>query len=122
MKILGTGSRDWKDRRLIEDVFECFTGTIPERPPTYIHGGQRGFDIMSGQVAEARGWIVRAYPMLPGEIGSLRNSRMLREEMKLGDIDLGLAFPLPPSSGTWDMVRKLKARRIPVLVEVGYRF
>lgn len=48
--------------------------------------------------------------------GNRRNVRMLREEMHLGRVDLGLAYPDPKSRGTWACVADALCLCLPILL------
>lgn len=48
--------------------------------------------------------------------GNRRNVRMLREEMRLGRVDLVLAYPDPKSRGTWACVADALCLALPVML------
>ena len=118
MKVLVCGARDWKERGPIErEMRKLPPGTI------IIHGKAPGADTIAGQVAMALGFPVRDYPAdwdKHGKAaGPIRNSKMLQKEHRLDEpIDQGLAFhkDIEHSKGTWDMVKKLRAKFIPTEV------
>ena len=117
MRILVTGSRNWTDREAIE---EALTGIVApdytSRGAVLIHGAARGADRIAHELArEWEGWTVDAYPAdwkkHGNRAGPIRNSEMLGAYP-----DICLAFPLPGSKGTWDMVRKASAAGIEVRI------
>jgi len=113
VKILVTGSREWKDAPDVREHFRACLLAQSTTPGILVHGGQRGADLIMATVAAALGWEIRPYPVDPArdgswpEAGPKRNARMLRDEhLENERVDLCLAFPLPGSRGTWDMLRK----------------
>jgi len=111
MKLLITGSRHFKDRRLMHRVLADF---LTDGYTVLIHGGARGADTLAEEVGRKMGFKIEAYPVRveidgpwPGA-GVNRNSRMLHDSKP----DYAVAFPLSGSKGTWDMVKKLKAAGI----------
>jgi len=120
MRILVTGSREWTDREALIDALsdlskECMGDC------TLIHGGAYGADILAHKVVRAwaarwGGWATEIFPAEWAKdgkaAGPIRNARMLEE----GKPDICLAFPLPGSKGTWDMIRKANAAGIEVRI------
>lgn len=109
MKVLVTGSRNWTDRDL---VFK----TLDEiNPDCIVHGAARGADSYADEWGVSRNVIVRAYPAewrsYGRAAGSMRNQLMLDDNP---DIDLVVAFPLPSSKGTIDMISKAKLAGIKI--------
>ena len=111
MKCLVTGSRDWKD------IMASRRGLEREGCTIVIVGGARGADALAAHAAHTLGIKdVRTYPAQWNKFGraagSLRNQQMLDEEDLLPNepIDVVLAFPLPDSIGTWDMIRRVERR------------
>lgn len=122
-RLLITGSRDWTDVDAIRRVLQ-------QLPPgsVVIHGAQRGADTIADVQAKALGLTPLPYPArwdvhdpefcrCPSPrprtcngAGRERNQRMLDE----GRPTRAVAFPLPSSRGTRDMVRRLKAAGVPV--------
>jgi hypothetical protein len=128
VKILCTGSRAWKDtifsRAFIRGSLLGATEGA-SLPIIIIHGGARGADALVDEAARKFGWEVRPYPVDEAkdgpwpEAGGNRNSRMLKEEHhpeRQDPIDLCLAFPLPESKGTWNMVNLCDQAKIRVRV------
>lgn len=115
MKVLVTGSRDWTDEKAIFDaLFEAQATLV-------IHGGARGADGLAKWTARRVGIKEREYPARWEEFGKaagpLRNQEMLdKEHLPEDPITRVLAFPLPGSIGTWDMVRRAERAGIPVKV------
>jgi hypothetical protein len=81
-----------------------------------IHGRARGLDLIASIIADSWDWDVEAFPAdwdKHGKAaGPIRNSAMLEH----GKPDICLAFPLPGSKGTWDMVRKANAAGLEVRI------
>ena len=108
MKLLVTGSRNWKDRKAIRDVLMRFsTGTI------LIHGDCHGADKMAAAIGQQLGFDVRPYPAdwdrYGNAAGPIRNQEIIDKENLIGDeIDLCIAFhdDLESSKGTKDMLER----------------
>ena len=88
-----------------------------------VHGGADGVDTLAGHAARYHGYRVEEWPMdwqaarrILGPrwklAGPLRNAWMLHA----APTDLVLAFPLPGSKGTWDMIRQAHNAGVPVRV------
>jgi len=110
MRLLVTGSRDWTDRQRVFDVLNRL------RPTVIIEGGARGLDTIVSQLAKSWGIPIITFPAdwrtYGKAAGSIRNQQMLDE----GKPDYVVAFPLPQSKGTWDMVRR--ARKAGLAIEI----
>jgi hypothetical protein len=111
MRVLICGSRKWNDQDTMEREFR----DLP-MDAVIIHGGAPGADNMAGSIAKSRGMATDVYVAEWAKYGTAagprRNQRMLDE----GHPDLVLAFPLPGSRGTWDMVQRAKAAGFEVRV------
>lgn len=110
IRLLVCGSRNWTDRTTMkEEIVKC-------NPSVIIQGKARGADRMSEEIAVELGIEVEGYAaewnVYGKRAGPIRNQRMLDE----GKPDKALAFPLPGSIGTWDMVRRARAARIEVKI------
>lgn len=90
---------------------------------TIVHGGAHGVDTLAGQVATVYNHAVERWSVdwnaarrVLGErwrmAGPLRNAWMLHA----APTDLVLAFPMPGSKGTVDMIRQARAAGVPVRV------
>lgn len=111
MIVLVCGSRNWTDREAIyKRLAKLPHGT------QIIHGAARGADQLAGACASTLGFSVREFPAdwrgHGRAAGPIRNKRMLYE----GQPDLVIAFPLPDSIGTVDMIRQARRARVPVEV------
>jgi hypothetical protein len=111
MKVLITGSRHWTDRTLIETALRDAGATV------VVHGGCVGADMIAHALALGTLRLspknVRIYPAKWEEhgrkAGPIRNQEMLdKEHTRREPIDAYLAFPLPESVGTHDMIRRCK--------------
>jgi hypothetical protein len=110
-RALFTGSRGFSDEAMVRRVIKDLGLSA-----VVIHGGARGLDALADRFARERGLAVEPYPAdWDGDgdaAGPIRNQRMLEQARPTE----AHAFPLPGSSGTWDMVRRLRAARIPVTI------
>jgi hypothetical protein len=111
LKVLVTGSRNYSNRSVLWGVLRKVN------PDFIVEGGATGADVL------AREWAISNSIQFQTHnadwkthgraAGAIRNQEMLD---KHPDIDLVLAFPLPGSRGTWDMVNKSKRRGIEVRI------
>lgn len=121
MKVLVTGSRDWSDiDAVIRELSKFPVGTI------VIHGACSGADTIAGDVAEALGFEVRAYPAdwdrYGRAAGPIRNRHVLCVEHRREEpVGLVLAFhaDLEHSKGTKDMVGIVREANIECRVIVS---
>lgn len=110
MRVLVCGDRNWSDASLIAHHLAKLEHA------EIIEGEARGADRLARIEAEKLGYVVHKFPAQWGVYGKaagvLRNKQMLDE----GKPSLVLAFhdDLEHSKGTGDMVRRAKARGIPV--------
>lgn len=120
MRILVTGSREWTDDEVIT---KALSGLMEEelKDCVLIHGDAAGADKIADQTVRAwqsmwGGWCIDRYPALwdlhGKAAGPIRNAQMLTE----GKPDICLAFPLPGSKGTWDMIRKANEAGVEVRI------
>jgi len=123
MKLLICGSREWV---LTEQIYSVLSSLPPQT--VIIHGGAKGADSITDDIAKSLDFEVRAYPVSQEEwkkfgkaAGVLRNERMLNSEHPDKDgvlIDKAFAFSTNyENRGTRDMVTRLwKAKvRIEIL-------
>ena len=107
MRIIVTGSRDHSDAvlitRALNDAHQ--QGARSSVNLVVVHGGCTGADDLADKWATQRGIAVEVHPaewaVYGKNAGPLRNQYMA----DLG-AELCLAFPLPGSRGTWDMIRR----------------
>jgi len=115
MKVLITGSREWKDRQAIFRVLYGFP-----KDTIIINGDCRGADKLSTEVAQELGFDVHSYPAdwdnLGKAAGPLRNRAMLLQE----EPDLVIAFHsnIKESKGTKDMCQYAKSQGVPVVLVI----
>ena len=140
MIVIGvTGSRYWRDRKVVEDALDEAAeghGTVLVRhgmcPPRFANsgryvswgqglrmeaagnkGGLLGADWFADRHAVRRGWRTQQYPADWAQYrlraGVVRNEVMVRD-----GADLWLAFMHPGSIGTADCVRRAEFMQIPV--------
>jgi hypothetical protein len=112
MRVLVCGSRNWQD---LETIFRGLRDLGPIE--VVIEGEAPGADRLAAQAAHRLGITVLRFPAdwdrYGKAAGPIRNQQMLDE----GRPDLVLAYPLPDSRGTWDMVRRAVAAGIEVRVK-----
>lgn len=116
MRILVTGSRDWQDKDAIRRALLAIAQNVGQGDLiTVVHGDAAGADRIAGDVAIEQGWEIDVYPAdwdrYGKRAGPIRNSAMLVKRP-----DICVAFPIPGSRGTWDMVHKAEAALVPTLV------
>ena len=110
IRLLVCGSRNWTNRTTMkEEIVKC-------NPSVIIQGKARGADRMSEEIAVELGIEVEGYAaewnIYGRRAGPIRNQKMLDEAHP----NLVLAFPLPSSKGTWDMIRRARAAGIEVKI------
>lgn len=109
MKVLVCGSRDWTDYDAIYKRLKKL-----DIYAEIIEGGQRGADLMAKEAAETIGLDYIEYganwKREGRSAGPIRNRKMLDREKP----DLVIAFPLPQSKGTLDMIAEAERRGIEV--------
>lgn len=127
MIIIVTGSRDWTDKRAIKLALdEC----VRDSPPRHLfEGGAKGLDILAREVANDYIWLIDVHTVRADwakhgkAAGPIRNTEMLKAALELQERTLYpircLAFPLPQSVGTWDMIRKAVAAGVRTTIYPG---
>lgn len=107
-RILVTGSREWTDRDTVWKVLGGIaTGAnVPLQELTIVHGANpHGADRIAAQWAQAHGVQQEQHPAdwkrYGRAAGPIRNQEMINS-----GIDICLAFPLPQSTGTRDMIKR----------------
>lgn len=115
--VLISGSRKYRKIFPIRDVlFESLEDVPDDKELVIVHGGAQGVDWTASFWANLYDIQERVYKANWKEhgkaAGPIRNSQMLNEE----NIDLVLAFPCEDSIGTWDMIKKAKAKNIKTIV------
>ena len=110
IRLLVCGSRDWTDRDAIRKEILALS------PSVVIEGGARGADRIAKEIAIELKIDVMEYPAEWNKYGKgagpIRNQQMLDEAHP----SLVLAFPLPDSKGTWDMIRRAQDAGIEVRI------
>jgi hypothetical protein len=110
-RVLVCGSRHWTDKSRIRRALAQF-----DPGDVLIHGGAQGADTIAGEAARDLGLTVEVFPAdwktHGNAAGPIRNQRMLDE----GKPHCVVAFPLPGSIGTWDMIRRANKTDIPVFM------
>jgi SLOG family YspA-like protein len=110
MRLLVCGSRSWSNLKLMH-AYVSLLG-----PSLIIHGGARGADLMSGEVAKRLGIPFLVYPAdwkhNGIRAGFIRNQQMLNE----GKPDHVLACWDGKSRGTVDMMERTRKANIPLTV------
>jgi len=111
MRIMVSGSRDYKDYEFIRSMLEDAAGSA--REVTVIHGNARGADKLAGEAAEEYGFRVEAYPAdwsLGKRGGSVRNGEMLIKNI---DIVLFFFYSGSANAGTRDAAKKAIQMEVP---------
>ena len=114
MRVLITGSREWRNVRLITETLRA----LP-RDAVIVHGAATGADHIAHSIALDLGMEVEPhfpnYAKYDVRVAPLmRNHKMI----KLG-ADLCLAFPTENSRGTWHCVKFARMAGIPVTIVSG---
>lgn len=114
-----TGNRKHTDKNKIWSTLDRILAKYPKLE--LIHGGQTGADTIGAQWAIDRRITVGCYAdwSLGKKGGPLRNQQMvdrLVQARSAGMIVGVVAFPLPESTGTYDMIDKSKTANIPVWI------
>jgi len=112
--ILVTGSRNWRDAKIIRAAILDVIKDKPLNKIRLVHGDQRGADKIAAFVArQLRIAAIKPYgaqwDIYGNSAGPIRNQQILDEEHH---IDVVLAFPLPQSIGTCDMIQRAKKHGI----------
>jgi hypothetical protein len=120
MRVVVTGSRDWRDGRAIQ---RALAALIDRAPVTIVHGDARGADRLADHAAhvlERWGYRVERFPAdwrTHGRAaGPIRNRQMLE-----AGADAVFAFPMPGSRGTLDCMIEAHRRGIPVWIWTAER-
>lgn len=98
LKVLITGSRDWNDRAIITTQIRALEPTL------VIHGDALGADSIADAVAMSEGIDVVKFPANWNGRGKGAGPWRNRLMFDLIPPDVVLAFPLPQSRGTIDMI------------------
>ena len=84
--IFVSGSREWNRMDLIEKELKQLQIPVGHLP-VLVHGGARGVDTQSHDIATKLGWTIRSYPITNEEwkrqgrgAGPARNIRMIQTE------------------------------------------
>ena len=111
MKILVSGSRNFTNKAFMKIAILAL-GNVD----CIVQGEARGADRCAKEIARELGIECRSYPAqwkkYGRSAGPLRNQEMLDKEHP----DLVVAFPLPGSIGTWDMVERCEEANIKVKI------
>jgi hypothetical protein len=111
VKVLVTGSRDWLDRGAIEEGFDITS------PSLVIHGDARGADSIAHAVAMTRGIDVARFPANWEGRGKAAGPYRNRLMFDLLQPDIVLAFPLPHSRGTIDMIEYAESKGCTIITK-----
>lgn len=120
MRIIVTGSRKWKDFRIIYDVLDLeYAAWLPTRKPgelfVVVHGKAKGADTIAKEWAQTKGGYVAEeghdahWDLLGLDAGHERNARMVNK-----GADKCLAFPLGIAKGTRNCMKLARMAKIPV--------
>lgn len=109
MRVIVTGSRDWTDY----DAIYAALVAIKPRPAVLVEGGARGADALAVMAARRLGIKVETHRADWRSFGRAAGPIRNQDMADLGG-DLLLAFLLPQSVGTVDMIRRCRKSGIPV--------
>lgn len=110
VRVIVTGSREWTNKHEMRRVL----GGLP-LGSTVVHGGARGADSIADEVARELGLEVEVFPADWEQYGK-RAGHIRNQQMVDAGADYCLAFPLPGSRGTYDMMER--AERAGIFVSV----
>lgn len=116
-----TGSRDYRTPKPIRKVMTALVAAY--KITRFAHGAQRGADTYGKLIAESL-FIPNIIPYEAdwnthgNAAGPIRNAFMLDSELEITPRDniLVIAFPLPQSIGTYDMINYAKHMRVNVQI------
>ena len=116
MIIIVTGSRNYTDSRRVREILLSITldSNINKEDITMYHGGCRGADRCSEQVAKTFGWKVKTFhadwSQYGLKAGPIRNQRMVDEAINSNDKIKVIAIheDINNSKGTIDMINRCK--------------
>lgn len=115
MIVVVTGSRDWNDHWTVEQALIELAGGDDPSGIVLVEGGARGLDRIVRIAGRFLGFNVQTveadWETNGKSAGPIRNQEMIDLQP-----DLGLAFPLGHSIGTFDMMMRMKANGIPYQV------
>ncbi len=114
MRVLVCGSRRWPHYAVMEERMKL----IPP-PVVIIEGEAKGADIMARRIAERLGYVVVRFPANWVRYGRGAGPRRNQQMLDDGRPDLVLAYPMPDSVGTQDMIDRARKAGIPVEVVTG---
>ena len=114
MRVLVTGSRDWQDRLAIQDALTACGATF------VVHGDAKGADWIANEVAKSLGLDVARFPANWNGRGKAAGPYRNRQMFDICKPDLVLAFPLPQSRGTLDMMAYAESQGCPVIADTRY--
>ena len=130
MIVIATGSRNWEDYGTLRSYMDHVSYINRVRFTVIVHGDCRGADQLARQYAAEQGINVVAFPAdwaLGNKAGPIRNQEMINWALKRStnpsdDVEsawtevICIAFPLPQSKGTWDMIRRCERHKIKTYV------
>lgn len=121
MNILVTGTRETLTMEQMDVVAKVLSEFLFDGPHLLIDGQALGVDSFANLWAKDQGWGTRRFPAdwkrFGKQAGPIRNQEMIETMAEEGTpVELVLAFPIPESRGTWDMVERAVFNRIPVRV------
>lgn len=116
--LLGCGSREFTDYTLLLEHTRALV--VEHKITRIIHGGARGADTLFTRAAIELNLQLRIFPADwerygrkgPDNAGNTRNQEMLDVGLPVA----GLAFPIDRSSGTRDMIRRLRLAGLPTAI------
>jgi hypothetical protein len=118
MKILVTGSRSHESLRITSHIRAWVRdNTDPEERIILIHGGARGADDGANLATEfEKDWGEFRLPARWRALGRSAGPRRNREMIEYLSPDVCLAYPMPDSVGTYDMIEVVEKAGIPFFI------
>ena len=119
-KVIVAGSRDFNDYTLLSEVLDVYLRSIHD-DIQIVSGGAKGADLLGEKYAKERNLSIKRFPAdwknldVPGakvKTGQYGDYNCLAGHMRNGDMrdysDVLVAFRVNMSSGTTDMINKMK--------------
>lgn len=108
MIVLVCGGRTYNDYV----TFEQCMNMLPFKPSAIVHGGAKGADSLADTYAKIKGIPVIRVDALWNYHGN--KAGILRNQSMLDFINIGYVVAFPGGTGTGDMIRRSKAKQLPV--------
>lgn len=114
MRIMVTGSREWRDIVAIGDALDRVANNSDDDRHTLLHGCASGADAIARSLAFAKDWDILDFWPDYARHDFAKANKLRNLEMVASYPDIVLAFPMPGSRGTWHAVDAAKKAGIKV--------